>query len=147
MSISGEETRSVVIERTFPHAPQKLWRALTEQELLRQWIMSNDFEPVIARKFQFRAEPVPQWDGLIDCELLIFEPPTRVGYSWRSMGLDSVVLFTLTPIEGGTHLRIEHSGFEPSQHAAFKGANYGWQRFLGKLEELLQGQIGMKTSP
>ena len=48
--------RSLVVERVFPHPPEKLWRALTEGPLLAQWMMNNDFEPVVGRKFQFRAE-------------------------------------------------------------------------------------------
>ena len=138
MSTLDRETRSVVVERIFPFAAEKLWRALTDRDLLTQWMMSNDFEPVLARPFQFRAEPMAQWDGVIHCELLIFVPPTKIGYSWRSMGLESFVLFTLSPAEGGTHLRMEQSGFRTDQPAAFQGAGYGWQRFFGKLENLLK---------
>ena len=54
------------------------------------------------------------------------------------MGLNSVVLWTLTPAEGGTHVRMEHSGFRPGQQAADQGANYGWQKFLGVLEQVLE---------
>ena len=137
MSNPARSTRSLVIERVFPHSPEKLWRALTESPLLAQWMMNNDFEPVAGRKFQFRNEPVKNWDGVIDCEVLIVDPLERLSYSWSSLGLRSVVLFTLTPAEGGTHVRLEHSGFRPDQQAAYQGANYGWQKFLGGLERVL----------
>jgi uncharacterized protein YndB with AHSA1/START domain len=133
----AEATRSVVIERTFPHPPEKLWRALTESPLIAQWLLNNDFEPAIGRKFQFRSEPMPQWNGLIDCEVLIVEHLKRLSYTWGALGLESVVLWTLTPAEGGTHLRMEHSGFRPDQEFAYKGANYGWQKFIGGLERVL----------
>jgi uncharacterized protein YndB with AHSA1/START domain len=135
----AESTRTLVIERVFPHPPEKLWRALTENPLLTQWLMNNDFEPVVGRKFQFRSEPVPNWDGVIDCEVLIVDPLKRLSYTWSSLGLGSFVLWTLTPVEGGTHLRMEHSGFGPEQQAAYKGATYGWQKFLGALERVLGG--------
>jgi uncharacterized protein YndB with AHSA1/START domain len=141
MSNTAETTQTVVIERTLLHAPEKVWRALTESPLLAQWLMNNDFEPVVERRFQFRAEPVPQWDGVIDCVVLVVEPLKTLSYSWGSMGLESVVLFTLTPAEGGTHLRMEHSGFRPDQQATYKGATYGWQKFFGKLEEVLGGEL------
>jgi len=99
--------------------------------------MKNDFEPVVGRKFQFRSEPMPNWDGVIDCEVLIVDHLKRLSYSWSSLGLDSVVLWTLTPAEGGTHVRMEQSGFRPDQQAAYQGANYGWQKFLGALERVL----------
>ncbi len=139
MSNPAESTRSVVIEKVFPHPPEKVWRALTENPLIAQWLMKNDFEPVVGRKFQFRFDPVPNWDGVIDCEVLIIEPQNRLSYTWSSLGLDSVVLWTLTPAEGGTHLRMEHSGFRPDQQAAYQGANYGWQNFIGGLERVVGG--------
>jgi uncharacterized protein YndB with AHSA1/START domain len=135
----AEGTRTVVIERVFPHAPEKVWRALTEGPLITRWLMKNDFEPVVGRRFQLRSEPVPNWDGLIDCEVLVVEPMKRLSYSWSTMGLGSVVLFTLTPADGGTHVRMEHSGFPTNQDAAYKGATYGWQRFLGELEKVVAG--------
>ncbi len=131
-------TRTLVIERVFPHPPEKLWRALTESPLLAQWLMKNDFEPVVGRTFQFRSEPMPNWDGVIDSEVLIVNPLKQLSYRWSSLGLDSVVLWTLTPADGGTHVRMEQSGFRPDQQAAYGGANYGWQRFIGNLERVLQ---------
>jgi uncharacterized protein YndB with AHSA1/START domain len=134
-----EGTRTVVIERVYAHAPEKVWRALTESPLITQWLMKNDFEPAVGRKFQFRSDPVPNWDGIIDGEVLVVEPMKRLSYSWATMGLASVVLFTLTPTAGGTQVRMEHSGFPADQDAAYKGATYGWQRFLGELEKVVAG--------
>lgn len=134
---STATTQTVVLERTFPHPPEKLWRALTQSRLLAQWLMNNDFEPEANRPFQFRADPLPQWDGIIDCEVLLIDPPHSLSYTWNALGLDSVVLFSLTPVPGGTHLRMEHSGFRPDNPAAYKGATYGWQKFLGNLDRLL----------
>lgn len=139
MSTSSESTKTVVVERVFPHAPEKVWRALTEKPLLAQWLMNNDFEPRAGRSFQFRAEPVPNWNGVIDCSVLIVEPQKQLSYTWSSMGLESVVLWTLTPADGGTRLRMEHSGFPSSMEHAYKGATYGWQNYIGKLEKLLDG--------
>jgi uncharacterized protein YndB with AHSA1/START domain len=141
MNNLAESTRTVVVEKIFPHSPEKLWRALTEQTLIAQWLLGNDFKPSLGQAFQFKAEPVPNWDGIINCEVLIVEPLKRLSYSWNSMGLESVVLFTLTVAEGGTRLRMEHSGFRPDQEAAYKGANYGWQKFLDNLEQVLKGDV------
>ena len=101
--------------------------------------MKNDFEPVVGHKFHLRADPVPNWNGVIDCEVLVVDPLKQLSYSWGAFGLGTVVLFTLTPADGGTHLRMEQSGFGANQDAAYKGANYGWQKFLGNLETVLAG--------
>ncbi|HEY4008858.1 MAG TPA: SRPBCC domain-containing protein [Acidobacteriaceae bacterium] len=137
MSSSAENTRSVVIEKVFPHSPEKLWRALTESPLIAQWLLKNDFEPVVGRSFQFRADPMPQWNGLIDCEVLVVEPAKRLSYTWASMGLETVVLWTLTPSDGGTHVRLEQSGFGPEHDMAYKGATYGWRNFIANLEKVV----------
>jgi uncharacterized protein YndB with AHSA1/START domain len=111
--------------------------------LLAQWMMNNDFEPVAGHKFQFRAEPMPNWNGIVDCEVLIVDPLKSLTYSWGVGGSESgmqwVVEWTLTPADGGTHVRMEQSGFHPDQQAAYQGANYGWQRFFGNLERVLGG--------
>ena len=141
MSDATESFRTLVIEREFMHPPQKLWRALTESPLLAQWMMNNDFEPVAGHRFQFRAEPMPNWNGIVDCEVLVVEPFRSLSYNWGVGGGDSglqwVVLLTLTPTKGGTLLRMEQSGFGPEQKAAYHGANYGWQKFFGNLEQLI----------
>jgi len=139
MSNAAEDTRTLVIERVFQHPPEKLWRALTENPLIAQWLLKSDFEPVVGRKFKFRSEPMPQWDGVIDCEVQIVDPKKQLSYTWNALGLESVVLWTLTPAEGGTHLRMEHSGFRPDQQQAYGGAKYGWQKFLDTLQKLLDG--------
>ncbi|HXC00058.1 MAG TPA: SRPBCC domain-containing protein [Terriglobales bacterium] len=142
-SNSAESTRTLVVERVFSHPPEKLWRALTESTLLAQWMMNNDFEPEIGRKFRFHAEPNPKWSGVVDCEVLIVDPLRCLSYTWgvggSESGLQWVVLWTLTPTEGGTHVRMEQSGFRPDQQGAYGGAKYGWQKFFGGLERVLGG--------
>jgi uncharacterized protein YndB with AHSA1/START domain len=140
MTTTDTDTRSVVIERELPHAPAKVWRALTEGPLLTEWLMANDFRPEVGHRFTFRATPVPNWNGIIECEVLAVESPSRLAYAWGSMGLKSVVTFTLTATATGTHLRMEQSGF-PAQGGDqyFKGAQYGWQGFLTGLERVLGG--------
>jgi uncharacterized protein YndB with AHSA1/START domain len=132
-------TRSLVIEREMPHPPEKIWRALTEGSLIKQWLMENDFQPVVGHRFQFRATPVPNWNGIVDCEVLIVEPNKKLSYSWGSLGLGSVVVWTLAATEGGTRVRMDQSGFGSDQDANYKGANYGWQRFIGNLEKVVAG--------
>ena len=131
-------TRTLVIEREMPHPPEKIWRALTQSSLMEEWLMKNDFQPEVGHRFTFRATPMPKWNGVIDCEVLVVEPHSRLSYSWGSLGMGSVVTFTLTPTESGTHLRMEQSGFRPDQEANYKGANYGWQKFLGNLERVVE---------
>ena len=132
-------TRSLVIEKELPYAPEKIWRALTEGPLIKEWLLDNDFQPVVGHRFNFRATPMPNWNGVIDCEVLAVEPHKKLSYRWNSLGLKSVVVWTLVATSGGTLVRMEQSGFRPDQEAAYKGANYGWQKFIGGLERVVAG--------
>jgi uncharacterized protein YndB with AHSA1/START domain len=82
---------------------------------------------------------MPKWDGVIDCEVLVVEPNKQLSYSWNSLGLESVVVWTLAATSGGTLVRMEQSGFRPDQDSFYKGANYGWQNFIGGLERVVAG--------
>jgi uncharacterized protein YndB with AHSA1/START domain len=130
-------TRSVIIERDLPYPPQKIWRALTEGPLISQWLLDNDLQPTVGHAFTFRSTPMPGWNGIIESQVLLVEPHTRLSYTWNSMGLESTVVWTISPTATGTHLRMEHSGFRPDQDFAYKGATYGWQNFLGRLEPVV----------
>jgi uncharacterized protein YndB with AHSA1/START domain len=132
-------TRTLTIERDLPHPPEKVWRALTESSLIQEWLMGNDFEPQVGHQFKFRSTPVPNWDGVIDSRVLVVEPVSRLSYSWGTMGMESVVTWTLTPTASGTHVRMEHSGFPSEESASYKGAKYGWTNFIGKLENVVGG--------
>jgi uncharacterized protein YndB with AHSA1/START domain len=127
-------TRSVVIEREIPHPPEKVWRALTQSPLIEEWLMKNDFQPVVGHLFNLRAD----W-GAVGCQVLVVEPNKTLSYTWAAYGLESVVTWTLTPTSTGTHLRMEQSGFRQDQEQAYQGAKGGWQQFIGSLERVVEG--------
>jgi uncharacterized protein YndB with AHSA1/START domain len=132
MTVTSTEIRTVVVEREIAHAPEKIWRALTEPHLIEDWLMKNDFQPVADHKFNLRGD----W-GAVDCQVLKVEPPRTLAYSWAAHGLESTVTWTLTPTSGGTRLRMEQSGFRPDQEPFYQGAKMGWQSFFAKLEQVL----------
>ena len=137
MTENSTETRAVVVERQLPFLPEKIWRALTQPQLIEEWLMKNDFRPAVGHRFSLRMDPQPNWNGVVDCQVLVVEPNKALSYTWGALGLESVVTFTLTPTSTGTHLRIEQSGFRPEQPQAFQGAQYGWRQFFAKLEQVL----------
>jgi uncharacterized protein YndB with AHSA1/START domain len=132
MTDAAAETRTVVVEREVPYAPEKIWRALTEPHLIEEWLMKNDFEPTVDHKFNLRGD----W-GAVDCQVLKIQPMRTLSYSWGAHGLESVVTWTLTPTNKGTNLRMEQSGFRPDQEQAYRGAKMGWANFFAKLENVL----------
>jgi uncharacterized protein YndB with AHSA1/START domain len=141
MSEPAMQTRSVVVEREFPFPPEKIWRALTQPHLIEEWLMKNDFKPVVGHRFNLRNNPRPDVDIVLDCQVLTVEPNKTLSYTWNfddaANGLISVVTFTLTPTPTGTHLRMEQSGFRPDQPQNYRGATAGWHHFFASLERVL----------
>src|SRR3954467_15891421 len=110
MSNAATETLSVVVECDIAFPPEKIWGALTQPHLIEEWLIENDFKPVVDHRFNLRDD----W-GAVDCKVLAIEPNKKLSYTWDAMGLESVVTCTLTPTNTGTHLRMEQSGFRPDQ--------------------------------
>lgn len=138
------DTRSIVVERTMPHPPEKIWRALTQSSLIAEWLMQNDFEARFGARFQFRGKPMGDWNGVVDCEITVFDPPRRLVYTWKGgsahphadePALDSVVEWTLTAVSGGTLVRMEHMGFGPGKVTAYTVMSQGWPGVLERLEQ------------
>ena len=132
MTKPATEARSVVVEREIPYPPEKIWRALTQPHLIKEWLMKNDFMPVVDHRFNLRAD----W-GAVECQVMAVEPNKTLCYTWAADGLESVVTWTLTPSSTGTHLRMEQTGFRPDQQQAYQGAKAGWPRFFANLEQVV----------
>ena len=133
------QTETLAFEVELPHAPEKVWRALTQPELLSQWLLpAAGFELEPGAAFTLRA-PVAfaEWDGTVRCRMLEVEPMRKLSYTWTAPFLDTVVAFTLAPTTTGTRLRIVQSGFDETQKREFGGARYGWKTMSGRLVELL----------
>jgi uncharacterized protein YndB with AHSA1/START domain len=94
----------------YPHPPERVWKALTDRRALAAWMMENDFEPCLGHKFRFRSEPIPGVEATIHCEVIELDEPNRLIYTWRdsSVSEPSLVVWTLTAVDGGTQLQLRH---------------------------------------
>jgi uncharacterized protein YndB with AHSA1/START domain len=129
---------SISFDFDLPHAPEKVWRALTEPVLLAEWLLpvvGLELEPGAA--FTLKAPPRPGWDGTVHCRFVEIEAHRKISWTWVVGDIDTVVTFTLTPTVSGTRLSLVHSGFKPDQKRNVGGARYGWTMMGGKLRDLL----------
>jgi len=141
-------TKTITVEYDLPFPPAKVWRALTEPQLLEAWLMPGDIAPVVGHKFTMRTQPMGTWDGVIHCEVLVVEPNKRLAYSWKGgardnpgygQPLDTVLTLTLTEKPGGTSLLLEHSGFTDQKEFAFTAMSGGWKSHGGRrLKDVLE---------
>jgi uncharacterized protein YndB with AHSA1/START domain len=132
------QTESLSFEFDLHHSPKKVWRALTDPELLAEWLLPVvEFKLAPGAAFTFTALPQPGWDGIVDCRMLEIETGHRLSYAWVVGDMDTVVTFTLTPTATGTRLSLVQSGFKVDQKRNWGGARYGWNKMGGQLIELL----------
>ena len=142
MTVTDTTARSQIETISFEfdlhHSPEKVWRALTDPELLTQWLLPAiglELEP--GAEFMFKTQPYPGWDGTVHCRFVEIEPQRKLSYTWTVPFLDTVVTFTLTPSPLGTRLSLVQSGFTPDQKRESGGARYGWKMMGEKLVDLL----------
>ena len=134
------QTDAISFEFDLNHAPEKVWRALTDPALLTQWLLpvvGSKLELAPGADFTLKTQPYPGWDGTVNCKMLAIEPQKKLSYTWTVPFLDTVVTFTLTPTASGTRLNLVQSGFKSDQKREFGGARYGWNMMGGKLVDLL----------
>jgi uncharacterized protein YndB with AHSA1/START domain len=142
------DTQDIVVEEIFPHAPEAIWKTLTTGELINRWLLMalTGFEPVKGKHFTFQTKPAGAWDGVIHCQVLAVVPNQRLVYAWKSgheanagygSPLDSVVTWTLSRVEGGTRLRLVHSGFvTPRNDSALKTMGEGWKKVVKSIGDI-----------
>lgn len=143
-------TRDLHFERTYPHPPELVWAALTTAEALSEWLMPNDFQPVVGHRFQFRTKPAPGFDGTVQCEVLELVPPKRLVFTWAGGGIDTRLIWTLEPVAGGTRLTLDHKGFQGLRGmmvSAILGKGWNSKILSIKLPELLDRWSGSGPVP
>ena len=104
----------VRLTRDFPHPPAKVWRALTEPEVMGRWGMApKGYRPQVGTRFRLEGTPNRRWRGWVDCEVLEVRPGELIRYSWDADGKMPVTEMTiqLEPLGDATRLTLEHSGF------------------------------------
>ena len=132
------QTKSISFEYDLQHPPEKVWRALTDPELLAEWLLPVfDLELAEGAAFTLKTQAYPGWDGTVNCRFVEIEPQRKLSYTWSVPFLETVVTFTLTPTESGTRLSLVQSGFQPDQKRELGGARYGWKMMSEKLVDLL----------
>jgi len=130
----------------FSHPVEMVWAYLTTSELMTQWLMKNDFQPVVGHSFQFRTGPIASldFDGIFYCKVLEIDPHKKLSYSWNcgpgdgKITLESVVTWDLQPKENGTEVFLDHRGFEKAENLNFyNGLMHGWVEKFTKINTLL----------
>jgi len=127
----------------FEQPPKEVWEYLTKPQLIEQWLMKTDFQPIVGQKFRFTFVPKNEskYEGIVSCEVLEVKPFTKLSYTWngntkdRSRTFKSIVVWTLIPKDNGTELQLQHNGFTMLEDILTH--TNGWKTCLKRFEELI----------
>ena len=111
------------VEEFLPCPKERVWRALTDPDLIARWLMPNDFRLEVGHRFAIDSDPIRHCGlgGTGHCGVLAFDEGKMLRIAWTAahqnmIGLDSTVTFTVAPEGAGTRLLIEHDGPHPCSY-------------------------------
>ncbi|TDE92752.1 SRPBCC family protein [Occultella glacieicola] len=128
----------LVIERRYPHPIERVWRAVTEPEHLRQWFPSAvelDLRPGGAMRFVDFAGSPAEHGRILECEA-----PHLLRFTWG----DEAMSWHLTADADGTVLTLTHT-FDDRPGAASYAT--GWEACLGALRAVVKGEEPEDVGP
>jgi uncharacterized protein YndB with AHSA1/START domain len=130
-------TDAIVQEIDYPHPIELVWEALTNNDAVSEWLMKAEgLKPEVGSKFTLTYDDGQGgYGGTVECEVLAVDKPKRLSYTWNSPPtLFTTLTINLESTDGGTHLRLEQTGFESGGEGAEQfrtGADWGWgKKFL-----------------
>lgn len=136
----------LVLERTFNAPVDKVWKAITDKDSMKQWYFDlEEFRPEVGFEFRFTggAEDKPY---LHLCKVTEVIEGRKLTYSWRYDGYagNSFVTFELFPEGDKTRLKLTHTGLEtfPADNPDLRKENFvaGWNEIIGThLKNYLEG--------
>ncbi len=126
-----------VIERTYNAPVEKVWKAITDKEDMKQWYFDiAEFKPEVGFEFQFEGGKDDKC-YLHLCKITEVIPRKKLQYSWRYDGYEgnSFVTFELFAEGDKTRLKLTHEGLEtfPISNPDFAKENFveGWTYLIG----------------
>jgi uncharacterized protein YndB with AHSA1/START domain len=131
----------------YAHPKETVWEYLTKPELIQQWLMVNNFQPIVGHDFEFRTKPLPNLDldGIFYCKVLEIQPFKKLSYTWKGgpgngeISFDTIVVWKLVEKDNGTELQLEHNGFkEVENFSIYSAMTDGWLKNLQKIATHLE---------
>jgi uncharacterized protein YndB with AHSA1/START domain len=136
------QSKSVRITWHFPNAPEEVWAAWTQPDLVSQWFGSNPDGKVSSAVLDVRpggrfAVTFLDRDGTEHTASGVYrqvEQPRelRFGWSWKSEpGVETQVTVTLIPESSGTRMEFEHGGHTQASSHDYES---GWRSTFAKMQ-------------
>jgi uncharacterized protein YndB with AHSA1/START domain len=128
-----------VIERTLNAPIEKVWKAITDKDQMKQWYFDlTEFKPEVGFEFQFSGGPAPERQYLHLCKITEVIPCKKLTHSWRYDGYEGIsfVTFELFTEGNNSRVRLTHAGLEtfPKENPDLAKENFaeGWTDIIGR---------------
>lgn len=119
--------------------PERVWQALTDSELTKQYYYDNTVEsdwkpgsPLVYRN--------PDGTAAIECEIVEADPPRKLVHSFFFPGTDespSRCTWSIEPRGSASLLTLTHDEFD-GETSTFKSVAHGWVPILSGMKTLLE---------
>lgn len=120
-------------------SPEKVWRHLTEKELLARWFHETNKDIADGAEFEYLSFDEDKDDRkLMWGKVIESDPPHKLVHTFTHKWLEGVittVTWELTEMEGGTQLRLTHAGL-PSM-GELSDHDKGWDEHMVRLRMML----------
>lgn len=142
---------SIALEIEIAAPPDKVWEVFSSAENMQSWMGMLGYQPKVGSKYVMHVSAP---DGKVDFfgEVTTYDPPRELAFTWTQQEqgkppwlISTLVTIKLTPTSAGTHVTLDHTGFEALPDAIaqeeFEGHIVGWDRsqVLASLKELVEG--------
>jgi uncharacterized protein YndB with AHSA1/START domain len=135
---------NVVTCEIFISAPrERVFEALADARQTAQWwgqkegyrLTEFNLDPRVGGKWSTSGSSPNMGATKIDGEILEFDPPRRLAYTWFSswMPKNTTVVWELENQNGGTLVKLTHTGFADDVEQT-KSHTIGWKMVLGWLQ-------------
>ncbi|MBN0975568.1 MULTISPECIES: SRPBCC domain-containing protein [unclassified Gordonia (in: high G+C Gram-positive bacteria)] len=119
-------------------SPEVAWRALTEPELIAEWLSPTvGFQPIVGTTFIVQVAVPDKMVAEMACQVMVAKEPGHLAYSWTDLRGDPplrwMMDFRLAPHGRGSRLFWQMSGFDIAdryQRFARNGIERSWNRTL-----------------
>jgi len=122
--------------------PENVWHYLTDKDKLGEWFHRGKDDLEKGKDYQLLKDDGDKlcWGRVVEANA-----PTKLVYTFTHdhlKGTETTVIWELSPVHGGTMLKLTHYGFEAADVDTLEmliNHDKGWDKHLGRLRELAAG--------
>ncbi|HEX2715392.1 MAG TPA: SRPBCC domain-containing protein [Candidatus Acidoferrales bacterium] len=146
-----QDQDAVVSEVEIAAPPERVFQALIDPKQVVEWWRNDtitmgrfELEPRVGGRWGYETKQMVNGVSKfkVHGEVLEYDPPRLLAYTWianlhEDKTRRTVVRWELTPVSGGTLVKLVHSGLA-QEHASRRGYSTGWPGVIERLRKFVE---------